>query len=378
MVMQASIREMDDHKVIPKSIGKASQGQPNARCPDPVDAAGLTGGGDGSLVGRIGCVAKKSHVGLIFREGDDVRIIWLASGLTEKAFLQNLLAAGECGRSTLETEVVVYSGIQREPSPELVSLIKTPRRFRRILVHISDEKLRHRNRVYSQFDVVLRNYFDPRMAWRKNVLFFPLGWTSMFGPNNSSPGETSLHTWSFCGAAKADRSVMLREFGSVEGGFHHLSSGWNSDDQLPPREVRKIYEDSTFVLCPQGNAHIDTFRVMEALQAGAIPVTTKFLGRDFFRYTFGNHPFVVARDWSAAASMVNEIQADSQRAMAYRLEVRHWYQEYLERLTLGVREAILDGAMGRQSVLNHSARMFARWDFLLMVNVWLRFRRYRH
>ena len=306
-----------------------------------------------------------------------MRITWLTRGLFEEAFLNYLLGAGAGGRSSQETEVVVYSGIQREPSPELVSLTKTPLRSRRILVHLSDEKLRHRNRIYSQFDVVLRNYFDPREAWRRNVFFFPLGWTSAFAPNNSSLGVNFRHTWSFCGAAKADRALMLQEFESVEGGFYHLSSAWNSDDQLPPTEVRKIYEDSTFVLCPQGNAHIDTFRVMEALQAGAIPVTTTFLGRDFFQYTFGKHPFIVARDWSAAASTIGEIMSDSQRAMTYRLEVRQWYQEYLKRLTLGVREAIHVGATGGQSFLDYPARKLARWDVLLMAYVWLRFRRYR-
>ena len=116
---------------------------------------------------------------------------------------------------------------------------------------------------------------------------------------------------------------------------------------------------------------------MEALQAGAIPVTTTFLGRDFFQYTFGKHPFIVARDWSAAASTIGEIMSDSQRAMTYRLEVRQWYQEYLKRLTLGVREAIHVGATGGQSFLDYPARKLARWDVLLMAYVWLRFRRYR-
>jgi hypothetical protein len=307
-----------------------------------------------------------------------VKLTWLASNLTEEAFIQYLFDGEPFGGNIPDTEVVIYSGIQREPSPELISLVNTPRRFRRILVHLSDEKLRHRNQVYSEFDVVLRNYFDPRLAWRRNVRFFPLGWTSAFGPQCSPSSDNPRHTWSFCGAIKADRAAMVREFEAVAGGFHHLTTAWNSDDQLPPQEVRRIYEDSTFVLCPQGNGHMDTFRVMEALQAGAIPVTTEFLGRDFFQYTFGKHPFVVARDWSDATRKVEQILEDSKQAIAYRRRVNQWYQGYLQHLTQAVREIVSAEPIGHQSFLNHPSQTSAKWDVSFLFSVWRRFRHYRH
>jgi len=86
--------------------------------------------------------------------------------------------------------------------------------------------------------------------------------------------------WSFLGATKGDRELMVESFRQVGPSYQHFSSGWNAHDQLVPQQVREIYEKSVFGLCPPGNAHLDTFRVMEVLEAGAIPVTKKFLGRD--------------------------------------------------------------------------------------------------
>jgi hypothetical protein len=306
-----------------------------------------------------------------------VRLTWLSANLTEETFLHELLELDDAEDSGLDIEVVVYSGIQREPSAELVALAKSPRESRRVLIHLSDEKLRHRNDIYSRFDLVLRNYFDPRLLWKNNVVFLPLGWTESFRSRLSDLALSPDLTWSFCGASKADRELMVQAFDPVFGGFHHLSTGWNSSDQIPPSEVRDIYENSLFVLCPQGNAHVDTFRVMEALQAGAIPVTVDFLGRDFFCYTFGDHPFVVERDWSAAAQHVLELVSDPVRAAEYRQEVRDWYLNYLVALRLSVKSLIV-GTLSPQQVLRANPFLArARFDFALMVRISRRFRRYR-
>ena len=306
-----------------------------------------------------------------------VRLTWLSSNLTEETFLRELLELDDAEDSGSVIEVVVYSGIQREPSPELIALAKSPRDSRRVLIHLSDEKLRHRNDIYSQFDLVLRNYFDPRLLWKNNVVFLPLGWTESFRSPLSNLSLSPDLTWSFCGATKADRESMVQAFDPVSGGFHHLSTGWNSSDQIPPSEVREIYENSLCVLCPQGNAHVDTFRVMEALQAGAIPVTVDFLGRDFFRYTFEDHPFIVERDWHAAAQHVVELVSDPVRASEYRQKVRDWYENYLLAVRSSVK-SLIAGSLSPQEVLRANPSLAgARFDIALMIRISRRFSRYR-
>lgn len=306
-----------------------------------------------------------------------LQIRWLDSGLVEEVFLSELFQVATAGTTFPNTQVVVYSGIQREPSPELQAFLAEKVTGPRVLFHLSDEKLRHRNDIYSQFDLVVRNYFDPRLSWKKNVVFFPLGWTKDFaGAPLEFTGQRE-HLWSFCGATKASRTQMLQEFSAVSGSFVHLSSGWDAEDQLPPSEVKKVYSDSVFVLCPFGNAHFDTFRIMEALQAGAIPVVTKFLRRDFARYTFGNHPFLVAENWAEAADKMRELDDDPTRVQEYQARVQAWYQNYLHSLQEKVGE-ILEAPgspEARKHLVPHSRD--ARFDLTLMISVARVFAKYR-
>lgn len=305
------------------------------------------------------------------------KVRWLSQNLAEEEFLTRILSLEQNASREDDVELIIYSGIQREPSQELLDLVRDRSPRRRILVHLSDEKLRHRNSLYSKFDVVFRNYFDPRIAWRRNVVFLPLGWTSAFGGDPIEPKTSPSLSWSFCGASKADRKLMVNHFVNIPGGFHHFSSGWNSSDQIPAEHVRDIYSDSLFVLCPQGNAHVDTFRVMEALQAGAIPVGIRFLGRDFLRYTFGNHPFVVGDSWSDAASRVEELLVDKQRTLLYQRSVQEWYTSFLERLDKTVDSVISGAVTVAQARKIYPPVLGSRWDLVLMARVAHRFWKFR-
>jgi len=247
---------------------------------------------------------------------------------------------------------------------------------RKVLLHLSDEKLRHRNTIYSQFDLVIRNYFDPRLSWRRNVVFFPLGWTSEYGQERAAQAKHSDFLWSFIGATKGERRLMVDAFLRLQPSFTHFSSGWNSVDQVAPARVRDIQEISIFALCPPGNAHLDTFRVMEALEAGAIPVVTKFLGRDYFRYTFGNHPFVVARNWQEAAERVTNILANSATLALKKKEVTAWYQSYRARLFSDFEGLIFANESVRRNDLYRIQRS-ARFDLDLQYRIWRKFRRFR-
>ena len=270
-----------------------------------------------------------------------MRSSWLGAALVEEPYLNSFLLPVFGRMEKPPNRVIVYPGIQMDSAPALL-LLRSRKGEKVVLIHLSDEKLRHRRGIYKAFDLVLRNYFDPRLSFKSNVYQVPLGWTEQF--NSREPSDkTPAYLWSFCGAIKADREKMLNQLKDIGESFTHISSSWGSDDQLPPDEVRTVYEKSCFVLCPQGNAHIDSFRVMEALQAGAVPVSVKFLRRDFFRFTFGNHPFVVADDWDHAGKILSYFEAHPDQAIQLRTQTRIWYQEYLKKLEHDI-AAIAEGA----------------------------------
>lgn len=301
--------------------------------------------------------------------------IWLGSGLVEENFVKTLLLPSLEGNSSPLDRVIIYPGIQREPGAELLRFQAGPR-GKVALIHLSDEKLRHRRCIYKVFHVVLRHYFDPWLSFKRNVYHIPLGWTSAFNSQIRNE-EPPAYLWSFCGAVKADREEMLIQLEDIGKSFTHFSSGWGSDDQLPPEQVRQVYADSNFVLCPQGNAHIDSFRVMETLQAGSVPVTVKFLGRDFFRYTFGNHPFVVADDWKHAAKIMKHFDNYPGEAIVLRARTRLWYQDYLARLSQDL--ALIAQGAPLKHLRGEMFRMqkLAVFDLPLLVRISTRFARFR-
>jgi len=304
-----------------------------------------------------------------------LRVVWPAEEIEEKPFIETLLHQKAFAEAPEDVQLLVYSGIQKKPSPEIFAVARSKHSARRVLLHLSDEKLRHQNQLYSSFDLVIRNYFDPRLAWRSNVFAFPLGWTSGFGsllPAQERPVE---FVWSFLGATKGDRELMVESFRQVGPSYQHFSSGWNAHDQLVPQQVREIYEKSVFGLCPPGNAHLDTFRVMEVLEAGAIPVTKKFLGRDLFRYTFGDHPFLVAETWADAASEVQNIANNPQALHAKRTETRSWYQRYRAQLFSDFAMLVLGDTRVRQAK-PYSLQRSALFDIGLQLRFWHEFKRY--
>lgn len=209
---------------------------------------------------------------------------------------------------------------------------------------LSDEQLKHRFWRYRKAHLVLRNYFNP--AWTRETVFtLPLGYHGDFPLQRVREATPKLRTyaWSFVGQIKQERQEMISIFETVGPSFSFQSAEFNDSRGLSGPEVFTIYSESHFVLCPFGNVSPDSFRVMEALQAGAIPVTIRFLGTDHNRLVFGDHPFIVATDWDNALLVVQAFLEDPRALRAKQLEVQKWYDRFMQNLTndLG---AILNGS----------------------------------
>jgi len=249
---------------------------------------------------------------------------------------------------------------------------------RRVLWHTSDEKMRHRGAMYKSFDAVIRNHFDPRMGWKKNVVTFPLGYLAGFVGEPRQKAGPRKYLWAFCGAGyKGQRKAMLDSFADFPEGFLHLASGWSSapgdGEPLSQEDLVAVYGDSEFVLCPQGINHPDTFRIMEALQAGAIPVMVKFLGRDYAKYTFGRHPFIVANTWTEAADILRSFHNNPALLAQKRQEVHDWYAHYRQQLLHYFRRIVTSDVPPAREWEVFRIQRLARWNLVFMIQVWRRF-----
>lgn len=181
-----------------------------------------------------------------------------------------------------------------------------------IILHVSDEKLRHRSSNYRGARTVIRDYFNPNLQ-RSKVYFIPIGFRQELvdSVRKLCPPDVRRFAWSFIGNRKGDRDHMLSVFNTITPNCQEAhSSGFMGSLPLTDDEVARVLVDSHFVLCPFGSLSPDTWRIMEALEAGAIPVTVSLHGVDYFRFIFGDHPFATADSWERAADAVAEMMSD--------------------------------------------------------------------
>lgn len=297
--------------------------------------------------------------------------------LIEEEFLTDLIAQS-FGPGDLDDIDFVLAGVKGRRVPPEISHMEGPQPRRRVLWHTSDEKIRHRGAMYQYFDAVMRNHFDPRMGWRKKVVTFPLGYLSGFAGEPWTNVGPRKYLWSFCGAGyKTQRKEFLATFSDFPHGYLRLASGWSTGpgdlEPLSQEELASVYRDSEFVLCPQGINHPDTFRIMEALQSGAIPVMVRFLGADYAKYTFGHHPFVVAKSWPEAADILQNYYDNPDLLAQKRKEVNDWYATYREQLLHNFHRIVTSDFPSPKEWEILKIQRRARWNLPFIFKVWRRF-----
>lgn len=229
-------------------------------------------------------------------------------------------------REPVSGAIVVFSTDAAVVDPALIDFFKA--HPDNIYVALSNESLNYDTACYAALRTVIRPYFDPRIG-QENTCFIPNG--SVNGYHNPELefdfAQRDL-TWTFAGAIKADRAEMIGQLAVIDRHFIHLTSGWMTRDGLRPDEVTTIYRRTVFVPCPTGNIHPDSLRIMEALEWGCIPVTVRFKGFDYFRSVFGDHPFVVARDWGDARSQMRKLLEDPVALRQRQVLVAQWYRTF--------------------------------------------------
>ena len=165
------------------------------------------------------------------------------------------------------------------------------------LIHLSDEfmgdtgrkwRFRLGSLFYKLVPLVLRSYgIFPYRSYAEpnaNVIQLPLGYIAgMLNVNESDPtvkltsvdaarfslsrnSDMRNYSWSFVGGLKGhkERNHAIEVFSKWEPHFisHALAS----------TEMRKVYNDSRFVLIGRGQVNLDCFRIYESLICGALPV----------------------------------------------------------------------------------------------------------
>jgi hypothetical protein len=235
--------------------------------------------------------------------------------------------------------IVIYSSNDKNISADLRDYLSRHHDY--TLIHLSLERLLHRADYYHQARLVLRPYFDPRLSC-DHLYYVPIGFqTGFLRPSHLNiKFEDKKYIWCFAGQLKSHRKRMIRELTALQPHFIHITQKWADPNALTPDDMRKIYQHTLFVPCPFGNRNPDSYRIMEALEYGCIPVVLTFLGEDYFKYVFGDHPFIVAQSWAQAREKMADLCADQARLRDYYNKSCNWYQKFKSDLAEDVRKLI--------------------------------------
>ena len=262
---------------------------------------------------------------------------WIEKVLLEK-IPHRTYVYPELPESDSEAVLLIFSCIQREPHQNVVLVID---RYRSVtILTLSDEKIRHDYRHYGKAKI-MRPYYSPFSAWNLRTHAIPVGFHNAFGRKTGGPPENRsanrTYPWAFFGQVKnRARQEMLQNFANLTEMFGpsptHFTSSFAASDSTSGAVIAEIFDQTYFVPCPMGNRNPDSFRVMEALERGAIPVVVRFYGLDYFKFTFGNHPFIVGKNWRDAARKCRELLENPEEISRKHHEVQEWYEIFIKEL----------------------------------------------
>lgn len=177
------------------------------------------------------------------------------------------------------------------------------------LVHLSDEGFIDDIGAYQWCRRVYRNYWSRFFSHDDRIVCFPLGPRRGVAVNRlSEPASRRKRLWGFAGDVnKSGRAEMAAEMSSVAEGFVHFTSGFAAADGLSSNEYEEMLGQVAFAPCPSGFVNLDTFRVYEALECGAIPIVERRHNHDYFAGMCGPHPLPTLSNWTEAPGLLAKI-----------------------------------------------------------------------
>ena len=208
------------------------------------------------------------------------------------------------------------------------------------IIHLSDEEGHDGDSFYSQLSpetTIYRNFYHERFGCLpSNVKSFPIGPRSLFLPPSIHFDSTKLvdrvYPWSFMGTiwSSGSRKLAVSTFlRSLPEGF--FFGGTSFSQGLPLSEYRGILLNSHFAIAPEGDRHLDTFRLWEALSCGCIPVVVDF--KDTAQFLLEDYPLPIYGTWKHALEDVTNILINKPNLLPVMHEESYsWWLNYISKI----------------------------------------------
>ena len=178
---------------------------------------------------------------------------------------------------------------------------------------------------------IIRQYLQPlalatakRLGCEKKILTIRLSCSDVFHSQvRGIKNQVRDINWFFSGELKLGRVDFLKAFIKIipDGHLRLTSQGFQDDDEKTTAyktdEYVNYLKRAKFVPCPMGWINIDTVRIYEALDAGAVPVVLSNLSGKhrhpcYWEELFGTNdiPFIIESNWHLAAQRCLDIFRD--------------------------------------------------------------------
>jgi hypothetical protein len=140
-------------------------------------------------------------------------------------------------------------------------------------------------------------------------------------------------SWSFVGSPVTTRLEMARGMAAVKNGrcvFYHPDRG--AKPPLDRHKYNGLLNDSVFCPAPMGNVMLESWRLYEALEAGAIPLVERRTFFDYYKNLFGDHPIPSFTSWADAGRFAKRYIENQVELVNLQIRVLDWWLQEKEKL----------------------------------------------
>jgi hypothetical protein len=228
------------------------------------------------------------------------------------------------------------------------------------LVQVGDEYFELGVDLYKHFRGVFRtnwsSVFNPQ-----HVVVIPNGF-SIDPPETQVRATDRKYAWSFVGeAGKSSRPDMVRNLSTIEphicfsstpvGGVAFFDRGLAGKRRIPKEDFVEILRQSAFAPAPMGNASLESVRLYDALESGAIPIVERRLTLDYFKEFLGKHPLPTVDSWSEGRGLIVRYLNDPAGLDALQQECISWWENYQGRLIERIGELLEERSQGHDALV---------------------------
>lgn len=178
-----------------------------------------------------------------------------------------------------------------------------------ILTSEEDSFFDYKSVIHPGVEVWTQYYYSNKSDIKERMLIGPPNRLSIY---KIKTDLNRKYLWSFVGQVQnPSRQKAVEVLKTIPHGFMHIADSFGGvENGIVYQEYLDIMCQSIFVICPSGSMCVDSFRLYEAMECGAIPITEVKSPRDEEGFNFWNEVYpqnevIAVRDWEELHAIIN-------------------------------------------------------------------------